>query len=316
MPSKTFSRGASLLVLVSLVLSTHFSARAASPAVESGLDVQPTFPIRATFYYPWYPQAWKQSDIFPYTNYKPVMGYYSAVDALTLIKHVKMMQYANIQVGISSWWGQGERTDLNFPGLLAAAAGTTFRWSLYYEQESQSDPSILQIRKDLMYIRDHYGTKPNFLRMNGKYVVFVYAASNDGCGMASRWKAANIVGAYVVLKVFPGYEKCAYQPDSWHQYSSAVPNDHQGRFSYSISPGFWQKGRSVRLPRDITRWTQSVKAMVASRANWQLITTFNEWGEGTAVEPALEWKSVSYFGKYLDVLHAYRSLAAEPEQAP
>jgi hypothetical protein len=314
MLSKKFSRGVSLLVLVALVLGIHFSARAASPAVAPAVDVQPTFPIRAAFYYPWYPQAWKQSGIFPYTNYKPIMGFYSAVDPLTLIKQVRMMQYANIQVGISSWWGQGERTDLNFPGLLTAAAGTTFRWSLYYEQESQSDPSILQIRRDLMYIRDHYGTKPNFLRINGKYVVFVYAASNDGCGMASRWKAANIVGAYVVLKVFPGYEKCAYQPDSWHQYSPAVANDHQGRFSYSISPGFWQKGHPVRLPRDIARWTQSVKAMVASRSNWQLITTFNEWGEGTAVEPALEWRSPSYYGNYLDVLHLYRSLAQEPVQ--
>jgi hypothetical protein len=43
--------------------------------------------------------------------------------------------------------------------------------------------------------------------------------------------------------------------------------------------------------------------MVASREPWQLVTTFNEWGEGTAVEPAREWRSHSGFGKYLDALH-------------
>jgi hypothetical protein len=43
--------------------------------------------------------------------------------------------------------------------------------------------------------------------------------------------------------------------------------------------------------------------MIASRARWQLITTFNEWGEGTAVESAREWRSSSGYGAYLDILH-------------
>ena len=43
--------------------------------------------------------------------------------------------------------------------------------------------------------------------------------------------------------------------------------------------------------------------MAASEANFQLITTFNEWGEGTAVETANEWTSQSGFGEYLDALH-------------
>ena len=43
--------------------------------------------------------------------------------------------------------------------------------------------------------------------------------------------------------------------------------------------------------------------MVASREQWQLVTTFNEWGEGTAVEGATEWQSSSGYGAYLDALH-------------
>jgi hypothetical protein len=44
--------------------------------------------------------------------------------------------------------------------------------------------------------------------------------------------------------------------------------------------------------------------MVNSGAPWQLVTTFNEWGEGTAVESAQEWASASGYGTYLDTLHA------------
>jgi hypothetical protein len=134
-------------------------------------------------------------------------------------------------------------------------------------------------------------------------VVFVYADANDACGMADRWKQANTAGAYIVLKVFGGYTGCASQPDGWHQYSPAVAADSQGGYSYSISPGFWLKGQNVRLARDLARWTQNVKDMVASNAKWQLVTTFSEWGEGTIVEPAAEWTSSSGYGQYLDVLH-------------
>ena len=280
-------------------------APTATPPSTSG---QPTFPIRAAFYYPWFPEAWTQQSITPYTNYTPSLGYYSSADQTILKKHIAMMQYGNIQAGIASWWGQGTHTDAKISGLLSAAAGTPFRWALYYEAESQGDPTGSQIQADLVYIRDHYAQDPTFLRVNGKFVVFVYAAPNDVCGMADRWKQGNTVGAYVVLKVFPGYGSCASQPDSWHQYSPAVAADSQGSLSYAISPGFWLKGQPVRLARDINRWNQNVVDMAASKANWQLVTTFSEWGEGTIVEPAAEWASPSGYGQYLDALHNTLSL--------
>ncbi len=274
-----------------------------TPTATGGSGWQPTFPIRAAFYYPWFPEAWTQQGIYPYTNYTPKLGYYSNADQNILKQHIGMMQYGNIQAGIASWWGQGSQTDTKIAGLLTAASGTNFRWALYYENESLGDPSVSQIQNDLNYIQTRYGKDPSFLKVNGKFVVFVYADANDGCGMADRWKQANTMGAYVVLKVFAGYASCASQPDSWHQYCPAVAADQQGSMSYTISPGFWLKGNAERLARDITRWGQNVRDMVASGANWQLVTTFSEWGEGTVVEPATEWASASGYGQYLDLLH-------------
>lgn len=143
MQTKTLYRLASLLVVMSLVISANWMAHAASPlavqtlgaASQVGDDWQPSFPIRAAFYYPWFPQAWTQSGIFPYTNYTPSLGYYSSDDLNIVRRHIEMMQYANIQAGISSWWGQGQHTDTKFAGLLSAAAGINFRWALYYENE-------------------------------------------------------------------------------------------------------------------------------------------------------------------------------------
>lgn len=279
----------------------------ASPSASASATVQPTFPIRAAFYYPWFPEAWTQKGIYPYTNYHPSLGYYDSRQLDTVRKHIDAMRYGNIEVGISSWWGINKKEDLRVPVLLQAAQSTPFRWTLYYEPESLGDPTPEQIRSDLQYIKDRYSADPAFLKIGGKFVVFVYASGSSAdntCAIADRWKQANTVGAYVVLKVFGGYRNCLSQPQGWHQYAPAVGHDRQSGYSYAISPGFWLKGASERLVRDLARWKSDVAAMAASPEPWHLVTTFNEWGEGTSVESASEWSTSSEFGAYLDVLHA------------
>jgi hypothetical protein len=44
--------------------------------------------------------------------------------------------------------------------------------------------------------------------------------------------------------------------------------------------------------------------MATSGQSWQLITSFNEWGEGTSVEGATQWATPSGQGAYLDAPHA------------
>jgi hypothetical protein len=84
-----------------------------------------------------------------------------------------------------------------------------------------------------------------------------------------------------------------------------VAEDHQPGYSFSISPGFNKYNEaSARLARDPSRWAGNVAHMVASGEPWQLITTFNEWMEGTSVEDAIEWASDSGQGVYLDTLHS------------
>jgi hypothetical protein len=268
-------------IITIVLIVVNFAGTMLASAAPAQADTQPSFPIRAAFYYPWFPEAWDQYNINPYTNYNPSLGFYDGRSQAVIQQHIAALQYGGIQAGIASWWGQGTREDTRLPVLLQAAAGTDFRWSVYYETESTSNPTVAQLTSDLTYLRDKYGNDPSFLRINGRFVVFVYSDGSDNCGMVDRWKQANTVGAYVVLKVFSGYRTCINQPDSWHQYSPAVAADSQQGYSYSISPGFWQKGQSVRLARDLNRWTQNVKDMVASGAPWQLIATFNEWGEGT-----------------------------------
>jgi hypothetical protein len=186
--------------------------------------------------------------------------------------------------------------------------GSPLKWAVYYENEGYGDPTVSKIASDLAYIRDNLASSSAYLKVGGKFVVFVYNSDDTTCEVADRWSQANQqLGspAYIDLKVFYGYRNCANQPSSWHQYGPNAPSDEQAGYSYSVSPGWWRSDQSTPLlTRSPSRWQTNVQAMAASGEPWQLVTTFNEWTEGTAVESASEWASSSGYGTYLDALHA------------
>ena len=285
--------------ITSAIVAATVIVSAVMAVVSPPLSVAaPATSTRAAFYYPWYPETWSQG-----TRYNPSLGRYDSSNSTVIASHIEAMKWGGIQAGIASWWGQGTPTDQRFSALLAAAAGKAFSWTAYYEPEGIGNPSSAQIGSDLAYL-GRYTSDPSWLKIGGRPVLFVYADGSDDCGMADRWAAApGRSGFYLVLKVFGGYTSCTNQPDSWHQYGPATRTDQQGQYSFSISPGFFKASESSpRLSRDLPAWNTAICAMIASGAQWQLITTFNEWGEGTAIEPAAEFNSPSGYGAYIDAM--------------
>ncbi len=274
--------------------------------VATGSDV--TLPATAAFYYPWFPETWVVNGA--HVSYTPTLGYYDSSTQSVVDSHIQALNYAKIKVGIASWWGSGTHSEnTRIPLLMnrTAALGSPVKWALYYEKEGQADPTVAEIQSDLDYITANYASNPSYAHVGGKPVLFVYNASaNDNtCAITDKWNQANTgKNFYIVLKVFTGYKTCANQPSSWHQYGPATAFSDQRPYSYTVSPGFWRADEAApRLARDPTTFQQNVNAMKASGATWQLITTFNEWGEGTATESATDWSTASGFGTYLDILH-------------
>lgn len=248
--------------------------------------------IRAAFYYPWFPETWGSGTIF-----QPSLGAYKS--ELGIIQtHVAEMRYSRHTAAIASWWGPGTPYDSRIATCLQAAEGTAFKWCVYHEMEGYKDPSVSLLRDDLAYLQYTYAQHRNYLRINRKPVIFVYAGMGDGAEMTDRWQQASGGAFHICQKIFPGFMSSPSQPDSWHEYAPAAPVSNFSPLSFSVSPGFAKPGEDIRLPRDPARFRANVKAMDDSEAFWKLTTTFNEWGEGTAVEPELGFGTT-----YLDILH-------------
>lgn len=315
-PTLALYRSVGALVIVAIATVGIAACKRVSPPTRAA-------PIRAAFYYPWFPQAWNQKGQNPYTSYTPSRGSYST-DVATVRAQIADMQYGRISVGIASWFGPGTTTDSHWPALISAAEGTGFGWAPYYEPEGISDPKPQKIADDLHYLWVRYrgsdSTGSGLLSLSGKgMAVFVYNADDrttrKGCRTVRRWARARKLllkqrneTVYVDLKVFPGYASCrgAASIDGWHQYGPSSPKQDfaaaPGDGAYSISPGFWRSGAPYGtapfLARDRARWQGSIASMRAARAAWQLITTYNEWGEGTAIESSSGCRSPAPVGTY------------------
>jgi hypothetical protein len=264
-----------------------------------------TLPARAAFYYPWFPET-------TFGHYTPTLGFYNSSSDAVVDDHIAALDYGNFDVAIASWFGPGTHSEsTRLPKLLSrtAAAGSNLKWAAYYEPEGTGDPPVETIRSHLNYLAA-YATSNQWAKIDGRPVLFVYNANDSTCAITNKWSQFK-ADWYVVLKVVPGYATCVEQPDAWHQYGPASRTQVH-RDSYVISPGFWHYNEATpRLARDSAAWAQNVRDMVASNKPWQVVTTFNEWGEGTAVEEATAWQTAGR-GTYLDILHNDGQLASPP----
>jgi hypothetical protein len=275
-----------------------------------------------SFYYPWYGKNpwihWRDGDrntgdhtppknwganylpqIFFPNNTSISDNLYSNEDPNTIRRQMQLMIDCGIQFGISSWWGQTEYENTTFDKIINQVHPTLpaefqkFKWCILYEDEGFENPSVSQLVSDLKHIKNKFASSPYYLHIDGKPVIFVYNAAHDGSDPLddlNRWKQAKAqVPFYIVFKVDP-LSKGANPADMdcWYQYAPAAAYfEQQKNYSAFISPGFWHYHNAPRLrAATATEFENAVLQLKNAQVRFKLIQTWNEWGEGTGIEPA------------------------------
>jgi hypothetical protein len=292
----------------------------------SGPTSSPVASQLGTFYYPWYggkdeeygswsedshspPKSWRANylpDIDP-TNFDPANELYSSGDPVVIKKQLGWMKQAGIQFGVASWFGPESGTDDDMRTIFSTIMPASdnphpdIKWAMLYEDEGSANPSVDTIVGDLNYIQQTYVSKPYYLKIDGKPVVFVYnsdATTNaEALDDLARWKEARTkTGFYVVMldalfSVSP--LEAGANPadaDSWYHYAPGKYFDQLGSYSASVSPGYWKyhENPDVAEARDPVQFETAVQQLKVANVPLKLITTWNEYPEGSGVEPATE----------------------------
>lgn len=265
-----------------------------------------------TFYYPWYGNEkdswrhWKEGNHNPpgtwASNFAPdLLGgeeadletqLYDSDDSQIVKQQLALMNRAGLDFAISSWWGPGDYSDRVFTDVLKISKDEypSLKWTIYYEKEGYGNVPGQEIASDLRYILETYGQDFAYMKVDGKPVVFVYSNSEDSIDYVQRWGRLrqSIGGIYVVLKVVKGFRQYASLVDSWHQYAPANRFALFEPYSAFVSPGYWKYHESQKLERNLSQFVEAVRQLKDAKVQFRLVETWNEYHEGTMIEPARE----------------------------
>ena len=280
---------------------------------------------------------------------KPLQPYHSD-DPAAIARHVQQAQDIGLNGFLLHWFAPGERTDRNFATLLSQSQGSGFTSSVVFSRHiwHGGGAGLQTISAALSHIVDRYGSHPNFLRVDGKPVIFftdVYRTPPTGESPQQFWAtvrnnidpkrktvwiAEGLDASY--LDVFDGLyvfkvSHAAYPHDyqkstRWANRvrSWAKKTDRSKLWLATISPG-WDDLRSgckpdVRVDNTLHRldradggtYQATFNAAIKSKPDWLIVSSFNEWVEGSYIEP-----SDQYRNKYLQMTAEFvRQFKGEP----
>lgn len=275
------------------------------------------------FYYAWFDEnSWSPnlvSDI-------PAEQYVSR-DPGAIARHIEQAQGAGIDSFVVSWLGPGNPTDDRFKMMLDIAGGKGFSATIDFEANRYgSRDSLINA---LTYVRDQLESHGAFARVNGKPILFFWrqqVRSVDEWAEIRNavdpnhdqiWIAEGVNIAY--QRVFDGHHlySIAWSPDvnyTLNDWSKRVRRAGADKlWVATVMPGYddtrtTRPDKFARSREDGNFYRSTWNAAIQSRPDMVLITSFNEWVEGSQIEP-----SATYGNFYLDLTREY---AAQFKSAP
>ncbi len=268
-------------------------------------------------------------------NFYPQLGCYSCHDPETLLSHMRQMKQAGTGVAVVSWWGKKDFSDQAVPLILKAAEEVGIKITFHIEPYPQR--SALSVRDTIKYLLDNYGNSPAFYRvksMGNRPLFYVYDSylteakewatvlspkgehtirgTNLDAVMIGLWVKEGD-GAFMKTGHFDGFY--TYFATTGFTYGSTPENwqammkwaeENDKLFIPSVGPGYidtrirpWNE-RNTRDREEGDYYDRMFKAAIDVRSEMISITSFNEWHEGTQIEPSIP-KQIENF-TYLDFL--------------
>ncbi len=290
-------------------------AALATPAAALAGDVRVS-----AFYYPWYGTAtldgsyehWSQDGHSPPDDiasaYYPATGLYSSSDRLVIAQQMDEIKAAGIDEIAVSWWGRGSPEDARLAAVATAARADRIAVAAHLEPYAgrtveSTVEDVASLRAD--GIRTFYVYRPfdlpiaDWAAAAGELHVggtLLFAQT----GLVGAASAARFDGVYTYDIVTFGGDKLARLCRQAHaRHLFCAP---------SVGPGYDARRADgdprVKRRRAGLTYDSMWRAAIAAGADRVTITSFNEWHEGTQIEPAADagwhgrYRYVGYGGAY------------------
>ncbi|HZO49765.1 MAG TPA: hypothetical protein VFB26_06435 [Gaiellaceae bacterium] len=289
--------------LSAVAAAAAVAALAVAPAGGRSIDGfgVTTSPRVGIFFYPWYGtptrdgawQHWAQNGALPpraiASSFFPARGLYSSSDPGVLRAQMADIASAGVGTVIVSWWGAGSVEDARLPEVAAAARAFGLRVAVHVEPYPGRTPATVRgdvERLHALGIDDFYvydstrDADADWLSVNRALAGVRLFANTALPGKAA---AGGFAGLYT-------YDVAAYDGRSF-----ARMCDGARRLRLvcapSVGPGFDARratGDGTVRPRfGGATYDAMWRCALRAHADAVTITSYNEWHEGTQIEPSV-----------------------------
>jgi hypothetical protein len=301
------------LILASAALLLLAASAAPALAETNGQNDGQNHAVLAYYYSWWDPNTWDR------TLYQAPEAYNSD-DPAMIQRHVQQAQAAGVDGFITSWYGNGDRTDRNLAQLLEIGARSGFRATIHFE--TPHFWGVDDVIAQLQAFYDQRINHPGMVRYQGRPVIFFWRVStfDNGTwsairnavdpGHAAVWIADGDNFGVVAGDAWDGISPYAIawsgnpaaQLPSWGAKARAAAPEKL--YIPPVSPGCddsaARKATCVQDRAGGNYYQATWDGALASNPAWAVtVSTFNEWMESTQIEP-----SVQYGDQYLQMTRA------------
>ena len=233
-------------------------------------------PMVGVYYYPWYGSNFHDHGgylrKFLDPRQYPTLGEYDDSFPSTISQHLAWSRQANIGLWVTSWWGPNRLEDSNTKNVILASPDLgDMKIALHYEslgrikQNSSGVYSTDNASTDLAYICANYFDHPNYFYIDGRPVIFLYAARvlNSGGVLGQvvtnmRTAAANSCGK----DIFIVGDAAFWDPP-------AVGTAYQSFLFYDAITNYDMYGSMMRGSGALYATSSRVDAFFADQTNWK-----------------------------------------------
>ncbi|MGC4045375.1 MAG: glycoside hydrolase family 71/99-like protein [Armatimonas sp.] len=252
------------------------------------------------------------------SHYYPLIGPYDSGDPTVQEYHLLLMKLSGIDGVIVDWYGLSDYLDYSFlhkntQALIQTANRLDLKYAICYEDQTiprliegkklTAEERVPQARRELDWLRKNWFREPNYVRVQGKPLLLSFGF--DGLTDA-EWTEVLKDGTDAQIYVSEHNRRTVAQGSfDWpipKEYPASLDRFEKQRVGQSISipvafPRFhdiYAEGKAQpalgRIPDDNGRtWTSTLQRALKSNAPIVQLATWNDWGEGTGIEPTQEF---------------------------
>lgn len=247
------------------------------------------------------------------SHYYPLIGPYASGDTAVIQYQLLLMKLSGIDGVFIDWPGTQSKFDYpllarNTERVVSQLAKVGLDYAMVYEDQdlAQATDQIAQAKQDLIYLQTNHFVNSNYVKLNNKPLLLDFGPQvlQSASDWTNVFSALNQKPAFFTLWFQSGKAgsnaagEFAWIPqDNLNTLNAFYRNNYQGIKIGSAYPGFnsfykeggWA-GPTWTIDYNGTgNFSQTLDLALSQNINYIQLATWNDYGEGTMIEPTREF---------------------------